>query len=245
MAVLNKKVSGIPAGAIYIGRGSKWGNPFVMANEGQRDRVCEDYERHLAAQIERGEVTWQDLAALDGKDLVCFCAPKRCHGHTLEAYAKAATAHLLNQEAVASECGPMEYRLIVAGGRDFNDYDRLHAKLHALAEEAGAGREISIVSGMAQGADRMAHYFAQQENVKCYEFPADWDDLEVPGAVIKHTRHGKPYNAVAGHARNRRMGDFADGLLAFWDGKSRGTKQMIQYMESLGKPVIIEYWSST
>ncbi len=137
---------------------------------------------------------------------------------------------------------PKEFKLIVAGGRDFNDYDRLHAKLFAVAEEAGAEREISIVSGMARGADALAHYFAQQENVKCYEFPADWDDLEVPGARIKHTRHGKPYNAVAGHIRNRAMGDFADGLLAFWDQRSRGTKGMIDYMTSLGKPVLIEYY---
>lgn len=133
-----------------------------------------------------------------------------------------------------------EFKLIVAGGRDFNDYNRLHAKLFDLAEEAGNDRQVSLVSGMAQGADRMGHYFAQQENVACYEFPADWDDLEAPGAVIKHTRYGKPYNAVAGHNRNRRMGDFADGLLCYWDGRSRGTKGMIDYMVSLGKPVIIE-----
>lgn len=119
-----------------------------------------------------------------------------------------------------------EYKLIVAGGRDFNDYPRLHAKLFALAEEAGNGRHISIVCGMARGADALGLRLAKEENVKHYEFPADW------------ATHGK----AAGHIRNRQMGDFADGLIAYWDGKSRGTKGMIEYMQSLGKPVLIEYY---
>lgn len=89
MAVLNKRaVGGVPAGAVYIGRGSKWGNPFVMLGEGTRDKVCEEYEQHLEQQVNSGEVTIAELAALHGKDLVCFCAPKRCHGHTLERAAK-------------------------------------------------------------------------------------------------------------------------------------------------------------
>jgi len=84
MSVLNKRVSGIPQGAIYIGRGSRWGNPFVIGRDGDRDEVCEKYEAMLVSQIDSGSVSVQDLAALHGKDLVCFCAPKRCHGHTLE-----------------------------------------------------------------------------------------------------------------------------------------------------------------
>ncbi len=84
MAVLNKSRSGIPVGAVYIGRGSKWGNPFVIPRDGNRDEVCEKHEAMLASQIDSGTITIKELAALDGKDLVCFCAPLRCHGHTLE-----------------------------------------------------------------------------------------------------------------------------------------------------------------
>ena len=221
MAVLNKHVSGIPAGAVYIGRGSKWGNPFVMRSESQRDSVCEQYERRLTAQIERGEVTWGELADLHGKDLVCFCAPKRCHGHVHEQYAQAAYLHQQNK---TKETAVKEYKLIVAGGRDFVDYQRAHAVLFALAEEAGEDLEISIVSGMARGADAVGHAIAKAENIKCYEFPADWE---------KHKR-------AAGYRRNAQMAAFADGLLAFWDGKSRGTYHMIREMEKLGKPVVIE-----
>ena len=84
MAVLNKHKHGIPAGAVYIGRGSKWGNPFVIGRDGDRDAVCDKHKQHLWNQIQSGKVTVADLLALKGKDLVCFCAPHRCHGHTLE-----------------------------------------------------------------------------------------------------------------------------------------------------------------
>ena len=83
MAVLNKHHGKIPAGAVYIGRGSKWGNPFVIGTHGDRDAVCEQHRRHLMDQYESGDVTLQQLADLQGKDLVCYCAPARCHGDTL------------------------------------------------------------------------------------------------------------------------------------------------------------------
>jgi len=119
-----------------------------------------------------------------------------------------------------------EYKLIVAGGRDFVDYQRAHAVLFALAEEAGADRSISIVSGMARGADRVAYEIAKAENIKCYEFPADWNQ----------------YGKRAGYLRNENMARVANGLLAFWDGKSRGTAHMIKTMRVLGKPVqIVSY----
>jgi hypothetical protein len=96
MAVLNKHKHGIPAGAVYIGRGSRWGNPFIIGKHGDRDAVCDAYEEALVLAMAEGRVTQQDLATLHGKDLVCFCAPQRCHGDTLAKYA--AHAHdQLNQ----------------------------------------------------------------------------------------------------------------------------------------------------
>ena len=119
-----------------------------------------------------------------------------------------------------------EFKLIVAGGRDFNDYHSLSKAISDLAEVELADRAVSIVSGMARGADRMAYDFAKLNNVVVHEFPADWD------------RYGK----AAGYRRNAEMAAFADGLLAFWDGSSRGTKNMIETMMKLGKPVhVIEY----
>ena len=119
-----------------------------------------------------------------------------------------------------------EFKLIVAGGRDFYDYQLLSDTLFNMSSGIYVDYAISIVSGMAGGADRMGYLFAKEHQVKIYGYPANWDK----------------YGKRAGFMRNEVMGDFADGLLAFWDGKSRGTKHMIDYMTKLNKPVhVIEY----
>ena len=116
-----------------------------------------------------------------------------------------------------------EFKLIVAGGRDFNNYELLAEKLLDVMDKKPS---ISIVSGMARGADALGVYFAKEHGLKVYPFPAHWN------------LHGN----AAGPIRNRQMAEFADGLLAFWDGKSSGTKHMIEYMQSLNKPVeIVRY----
>ena len=87
MKVLNKHKDMITDNAIYIGRGSKWGNPFkVGKNAGMvwdRNKVCELYEKYADRKF-----TTSDIAELINKDLVCFCAPKRCHGDYLLLLAK-------------------------------------------------------------------------------------------------------------------------------------------------------------
>lgn len=76
--VLNKK-HGAPADAEYIGRGSMWGNKFVIGKDGTRDDVCEKHDRDLAQDDRR----LRALDTLAGKDVLCFCAPLRCHGNTI------------------------------------------------------------------------------------------------------------------------------------------------------------------
>lgn len=92
MAVLNKLLLGgrVPANAVYIGRPSRWGNPFHLNRDGTRDEVVAMYEDWLKIQIATGRISQTDLASLHGKDLVCFCAPRKCHGHILEKYAEEA-----------------------------------------------------------------------------------------------------------------------------------------------------------
>ena len=51
MAVLNKHKHGIPQGAVYIGRGSFWGNPFVIGKDGTRDEVCEKHAEYLRNMV--------------------------------------------------------------------------------------------------------------------------------------------------------------------------------------------------
>lgn len=65
----------------YIGRPSKWGNPFAIGKEhGNRAQVVAKYEKWLMAQP---ELVAQVKAELKGKDLYCFCAPRACHGDVL------------------------------------------------------------------------------------------------------------------------------------------------------------------
>ena len=115
-----------------------------------------------------------------------------------------------------------ELKLIVAGGRDFNDFLLLEKTLIHLSDSTYADQAISIVSGMAPGADKLGYSFAVKHNVVCYPFPANW------------TKHGKR----AGFLRNEEMAQFADALLAFTSG-SKGTEHMIETMERLKKPVFI------
>lgn len=114
-----------------------------------------------------------------------------------------------------------EFKLIVAGGRDFVDYTRLEVELLALALGEYKDVAVSIVSGMAPGADSLAVDFAKKHGVELHPMPADW----------------RKYGKAAGFRRNAEMAAFADGLLAFWDGASKGTKHMIDTMQKLGKPV--------
>jgi hypothetical protein len=72
--------------AVRIDRSTRYGNPFVLGEDGDRDDVCDAYERHylphkpsIAERIEAGELT--------GKVLVCHCYPQRCHGECLAAEA--------------------------------------------------------------------------------------------------------------------------------------------------------------
>ena len=80
-SVLNKKTHGIPPGATYIGRGSPWGNPFVMGPDGNRNDVIRKFEVYAREKLAE-DPGW--LAPLRGRDIVCFCAPLPCHGHVIQ-----------------------------------------------------------------------------------------------------------------------------------------------------------------
>ncbi len=77
--VLNKYTDEIPKGSIYIGRGSTWGNPLKIGENGTREEVIAQHEKWLANQ------PWllARLPELHGKDLICFCSPRICHGDLL------------------------------------------------------------------------------------------------------------------------------------------------------------------
>lgn len=106
---------------------------------------------------------------------------------------------------------------IVAGGRDFDDRGLLFKTLDEMPE-------ISVViSGAARGADTLGEMWARSRHRTLYRMPAEWD------------RFGKS----AGYRRNERMADAAEALVAFWDGKSRGTKHMIDIAKRRGLRVTV------
>ena len=63
----------------YVGRPSKWGNPFVVGRDGTRDEVVEKFRAWIVAQSH----LMADLGELKGKDLVCWCSPAKCHADVL------------------------------------------------------------------------------------------------------------------------------------------------------------------
>lgn len=83
--VLNRQyVKGEPPGAVYIGRPTKWGNPFVIGRDGNREEVIAKYEEWLRGNV---ELTYSARAELRGRDLICWCSPLPCHGNVLLAVA--------------------------------------------------------------------------------------------------------------------------------------------------------------
>ncbi len=77
--ILNKRCDHIPATAVYVGRPTAWGNPFVIGKDGTRAEVVRKYEAYLLASPE----LLARLPKLAGKDLVCWCAPEACHADVL------------------------------------------------------------------------------------------------------------------------------------------------------------------
>lgn len=113
-------------------------------------------------------------------------------------------------------------KVIVAGGRDFDNYQLLCRRLDYFFQKI---RPI-IICGEAKGADALGRRYAEEMGLEIMSFPAQWEK----------------YGKSAGYRRNEEMAHIADGLVAFWDGESKGTKHMIEYMQKLGKKVkIVKY----
>lgn len=112
-----------------------------------------------------------------------------------------------------------EMKVIIAGGRDFHDYNTV---LDAIIESNFNIQEV--VSGMATGVDTLATRYAAAADVPLAEFPADW------------ATHGR----AAGPIRNRQMAEYADALIAVWNGKSPGTKNMIEQATKMGLQVYVK-----
>ena len=133
---------------------------------------------------------------------------------------------------ISCERNPL--KICINGGRDFDNEDLMQDTLEGLYLDA----TVELISGMAKCAELLAYNLFKANGLKYYEYPADWKDLTAVPCVIGTNQYGQ-YNKLAGHNRNHTMGDDCDVLLSFWNGKSTGTKELQDYMNKLGKPVII------
>lgn len=133
---------------------------------------------------------------------------------------------------------PKYFKVIIAGGRDFcmdekgnmlppTDMRVMDAFLK-IAKMLQKYEHVEIVSGKAKGADTIGEWFAgmNTNQIKVKGFPADWDK----------------YGRGAGPIRNREMAKYADALIAFWDGKSKGTENMIETARNLGLKVKVYHY---
>ncbi|OFC50253.1 hypothetical protein BAE47_02860 [Acidithiobacillus thiooxidans] len=120
---------------------------------------------------------------------------------------------LLNPEAYSP-------RVIVAGSRNIRDGQMVFEKLDKLLVNL-AGPGLEIVSGLAAGPDSLGKEWADQHAVATALFPADW----------------KRFGKKAGFIRNQDMSWYGTHLVAFWDGQSSGTRNMIETAERDGLTV--------
>lgn len=105
-------------------------------------------------------------------------------------------------------------KVIIAGSRNFNDYQKLKETLDLLLEKY-KDQEIEIVSGTAKGADKLGEKYAEEKGFKVKKFPANWDE----------------FGKKAGFLRNEDMAKYASHAVIFWDGVSKGSKHMISLCE--------------
>jgi len=69
--------------AVRVDRKTKWGNPFIIGQDGTRDEVIEKHKVWFWSKIEAGKISLTDLAALAHRPLACWCAPQPCHAETI------------------------------------------------------------------------------------------------------------------------------------------------------------------
>lgn len=112
----------------------------------------------------------------------------------------------------------MGLKLIIAGSRDLADPAVLEEAFEKLSEDCQWPEIVEVVSGGARGVDALGEAWAAQHDIPVKLFPADWEV------------HGR----AAGHIRNAQMAQYADALLAVWDGESPGTKSMIAKAKKRG-----------
>lgn len=121
-------------------------------------------------------------------------------------------------------------RAVVVGSRGFDDYERLKKKMDEVLFRTDG--KVEIVSGHAKGADQLGEKYAAENGIPVAVMRPDW----------------KRYGRAAGFVRNREMLEYAAEetavVIAFWDGKSKGTKNTIETAKKLGLTTEVDVYEN-
>ena len=132
--------------------------------------------------------------------------------------------NILSQER--SKIMENTFKVIVCGSREFKNQELMEKKLDYLLVNKISTSRVIILSGCARGADLCGERYAIEKWLDIERFPAQWEQ----------------YGKSAGFKRNADMIEKADAVVAFWDGKSRGTQHMIELARKRNVPIrIIKY----
>lgn len=116
-------------------------------------------------------------------------------------------------------------KIAIIGSRDFTDYDFLKQTVSEFLEHNFLTC-THIVSGGAKGADTLAHQFVLEHELDMIVFKHNW----------------KLYGKRAGVIRNTDIVENADIIIAFWDGKSTGTKDTLKKATALNKRTVVKLY---
>ena len=119
-------------------------------------------------------------------------------------------------------------RAAVAGCRHYEDYCEAKEYIDFCISEIRKKYTLIFVSGGCRGADSLGERYAAENGFETEIYPADWEK----------------YGRAAGPKRNKKIAEISDYIICFWDGKSRGTKSLLNFAEKYGKPVKIKYIKS-
>ena len=119
-------------------------------------------------------------------------------------------------------------RVAVAGCRHYEDYCEAKEYIDFCISEKRKKYTLIFVSGGCRGADSLGEKYAAENGFKTEIYPAVWEK----------------YGRAAGPKRNKKIAEISDYIICFWDGKSKGTKSLLNFAEKYGKPVKIKYIKS-
>ena len=115
-------------------------------------------------------------------------------------------------------------KIVIAGCRHYDNYEEAKKYIDFCISRIRCDNQLIFISGGCRGADALGERYAEENGFKIQLFPAEW---------------GK-YGKSAGPRRNRQMVEACDYVICFWDGKSRGTRTLIDVATAFNKPIKIK-----